>query len=208
MSERKEGFVPNPVLSGLMGICPLIVAAKSLAEGIVYGLGSAICAIALSAIVPLLRGLLAERLKVPATLALSASLALTYAICVQIYSPTIAAGLWIYLPLLAVSGLSLSALRRTYSNDRLGPTGRSPFGSTALESLMFFATAALVGGVREILGLGTITLPAPGLSLVHIPIVNFAPLRLLVSPAGGFMLLGFMVAAYRSVVRRSGRNST
>jgi hypothetical protein len=42
MSEVREGFIPNPVLAGLVGICPLIAAARSLAEAAVYGLGAAL----------------------------------------------------------------------------------------------------------------------------------------------------------------------
>jgi electron transport complex protein RnfE len=208
VSDTKEGFVPNPVLTGLVGICPLVAAAKSLTEGLVYGLGAALCASALAAIVPLLKPAIADRLKAPATLALSAVLALSYAACVRIYSPTIAAGLWIYLPLLAVSGLSLSVLRRTSSNGRFGSDGRSRFGAIALESLLFFITASFVGGMREIVGLGTLTLPTPGLSLTCVAITDFAPLRILVSPAGGFIVLGFIVAIYRSTVRMGGRKST
>jgi Na+-translocating ferredoxin:NAD+ oxidoreductase subunit E len=207
MSETAEGFVPNPVLSGLVGVCPLIAAAKSFAEGIVYGLGAALCAIALGATVPLIRGVIADRLKAPATLALSGALAMIYSLCVRIYSPTIAAGLWIYLPLLSVGGLSLSVLRRSSSSLRPGLEGKSLLGAIALEGLLFILTSAFVGGLREIIGLGTLTLPSPGLSLARIAVTDFAPLRLLVSPAGGFILLGFIVARYRSIVRMAGRRS-
>jgi electron transport complex protein RnfE len=195
MSETAEGFVPNPVLSGLVGVCPLIAAAKSLAEGVVYGLGAALCAVALGAILPLVRSVIPDRLKAPATLALSGALAMIYSLCVRIYSPTIAAGLWIYLPLLAVGGLSLSVLRRSSSSVRPGLEGRSLLGAIVLEALLFVLTSSFVGGLREVIGLGTLTLPSPGLSLPHIAIADFAPLRLLVSPAGGFILLGFIVAA-------------
>ena len=205
MSETKEGFVPNPVLSGLVGICPLIAAARSLAEGVVYGLGTAFCAIALAAILPFLRGLIPDRLKVPATLGLSAFFALAFTLCVRLYSPAIASGLWIYLPLLAVSGLSLTVLRRNYASDRSPADGRVVFGPAAVEAILFLLTASIVGAIRELVGLGTLTLPVPGLSPVHVDIVGFAPLRLLVSPAGGFMLLGFIVAAHRSIVGRKER---
>jgi Na+-translocating ferredoxin:NAD+ oxidoreductase subunit E len=205
MSENSESFVPNPVLSGLVGVCPLIAAARSLAEGVVYGLGAALCALALGAIVPLVRSVIADRLKAPATLALSGALAMIYSLCVRIYSPTIAAGLWIYLPLLAVGGLSLSALRRSSSSARPGLEGRSLLGAVAIEALLFVLTSAFVGGLREIIGLGTLTLPSPGLSLARVAVADFAPLRLLVSPAGGFILLGFIVAGYRSIVRTTVR---
>jgi Na+-translocating ferredoxin:NAD+ oxidoreductase subunit E len=205
MSEGRESFVPNPVLAGLVGICPLIAVSRSLAEGVAYGLGAALCAIGLGAIVPPARGLIAERLQAPATIAFSAVLALAYGYCVRAYSAPMAAGLWIYLPLLAVSGLSLTTLRKGNSPDRFGPDGRSRFATVALESIMFLFTAAFVGGARELIGLGTLTLPTPGMTPARLSLADFAPLRILVSPAGGFILLGFLVAAYRSLIRAGGR---
>lgn len=205
MSDRREGFVPNPILAGLVGICPLIAVSRSLAEGVVYGLGAGLCALALGAFVPPARGIVPERLQAPASLTLSAALALGYGFLVRAYSASIAAGLWIYLPLLAVGGLSLSALRRGSSGDRMGPDGRSRFGAIALEALLFLLTAAFVGGAREILGLGTLTLPTPGIVPARVVAVDFAPLPILVSPTGGFILLAFLVAAYRAAVRAGAR---
>jgi electron transport complex protein RnfE len=208
MSERREGFIPNPVLAGLVGICPLIAVSRNLAEAAAYGLGAAFCAIVLGAVAPPLRSVVADRLQAPALLALSASLALVYAFCVLLYSPAIAAGLWVYLPLLAVSGLSLSALRRSASSlGRFGPDGQSRLGAITLEALLFLLTAILVGSARELIGLGTLTLPVPGLSPTRLVFADAAPLGILVSPAGGFIFLGFVVAAYRAIVGAGGRKS-
>jgi Na+-translocating ferredoxin:NAD+ oxidoreductase subunit E len=206
MSDIEDGFVPNPVLAGLVGICPLAVAARSLAEGVVYGLGAAFCALTLGAFVPPLRGLIADRLQAPANLALSAILALVFGFCVGVYSPTISAGLWIYLPLLAVSGLSLSVLRRS-SGSRAGRESGSRLGRIALEAFWFLLTASFIGGLREVVGLGTLTLPGPGLAPARVVAFDLAPMRLLVSPAGGFMILGFLVAAYRSTLGAAGRTA-
>jgi electron transport complex protein RnfE len=205
VNEGRDGFVPNPILAGLVGICPLIAVSRSLAEGTVYGLGAALCALTLGAVVPPARAMIADRLHEPATLALSAALAIAYGFCIRIYSSAIAAGLWIYLPLIAVSGLSLSTLRRSSFSDRFGPDGRSRFMDVALEALMFLLTAAFVGGAREIIGLGTLTLPTPGIEPARLVVSGFVPLRILVSPAGGFVFLGFLVAAYRAIGRAGGR---
>ena len=205
MSFKKEGFVPNPILAGLIGICPLVVAAKSLAEGAAYGLGAALCAFLLGLLIPPARVFLPDRLQAPASLALSAALALIYGFCLEMYSSALAAGLWIYLPLLAASGLSLVALRLSSSASRSGPDGQSRLAVIALQSAWFLVTSACVGAARELLGLGTLTIPTPGPSLSRIAVADFAPLRILVSPAGGFILLGFLVALYRVTLRASGR---
>jgi Na+-translocating ferredoxin:NAD+ oxidoreductase subunit E len=205
VSENRDAFVPNPVLAGLVGICPLVACSRSLAEGVIYGLGAAVSALVLGALVPPARAIIADRLQAPATLAFSAALALAYGFCVRVYSATIAAGLWIYLPLLAVSGLSLSTLRRCSSSSRYSPDGRSRFGDIAAEAFMFLLTAAFIGAAREIVGLGTLTLPTPGLEPARLRVADFAPLHMLITPAGGFILLGFVIAAYRAIGRRRGR---
>lgn len=206
MSADRKGFIPNPVLAGLVGICPLIAASRSLAEATIYGLGAALCAFLLGAVAPPLKSIIPERLQAPSMLSLSCAAALVYGYGARIYSPAIAAGLWIYLPLLAVSGLSLGVLRRTQaSSDRIGPDGQSQFGVVALEGGVFLLTAATFGGARELIGLGTLTLPLPGLNPPRLQLADFAPLQVLVSPAGGFILIGFAVAAYRSILRVSGR---
>jgi Na+-translocating ferredoxin:NAD+ oxidoreductase subunit E len=203
MSSAGEGFVPNPVLAGLLGICPLAVAARSLAEGAAYGLGAAICAVILGAILPPAKAVVPERLQAPASLVMSAALALAYGLCLRLYSPTIAAGLWIYIPLLTVSGLSLAAIRRLSIPDRSLSEGGRSLPALVLESLAFLLTAAFVGAAREIIGLGTLTLPTPGLVPARLEALDFAPLRILASPAGGFVALGFLVAGYRALAKRS-----
>jgi electron transport complex protein RnfE len=201
MSDTQDGFVPNPVLSGLIGICPLIAAARTFSEGVAYGLGAALCAVALGAALPLLKDRLPDRLRAPATLCLSAILALCYTAALGIYSPSIAAGLWIYAPLLAVSGLSLSIMRRGAAKERFRPDGRSRFLDVLAEAALFLVTAALVGALRELVGLGTLSLPIQGPSPEIVQVIDFAPARIMVAPWGGFILLGFLVAAYRSIIR-------
>jgi electron transport complex protein RnfE len=201
VSGARDGFIPNPVLAGLVGICPLVVAASSLASGLAYGLGVALCATALGLIVPSARSLIPDRLQAPATLALSAALALIYGYCLRIYSPVIAQALWIYLPLLAVSALSLKSIKLPSTPGRFGPDGKSRLGTIAFESLLFLLTSAFVGALRELIGLGTLTLPLPGFSPARRVLLDFEPLRILVSPAGGFILLGFLVALHRAGYR-------
>jgi Na+-translocating ferredoxin:NAD+ oxidoreductase subunit E len=205
VSVNKESFVPNPILAGLVGLCPLAVASKSLAEGAAYGLGAALCSLFLGIVVPPLRDFLPDRLQAPVSLALSAALALIYGFCLRLYSPAIAAALWIYVPLLAASGLSLVALRQSSLQGRSGPDGQSRLAVIALQALLFLLSSTFVGALREAAGLGILTLPTPGASLSRVLLSDFAPLRILVSPAGGFMLLGFLAALYRVTLRASGR---
>ena len=204
MNKGRDGFVPNPILSGLVGICPLIVVSRSLAEGAVYGLGAALCALTLGVIVPPVRAMIADRLHASATLVFSAPSPLSTVSALSASIRAICSGPWIYLPLIAVSGLSLSTLRRSPLSTDLAPTADLDSRMLHFEALMFLLTAAFVGGAREIIGLGRSPCPLPG-SCRFASWFPVLPLRILVSPAGGFVFLGFLVAAYRAVVRAGGR---
>lgn len=209
MSDRDSAFVPNPVLGGLMGLGPLAVAARSLSEGAILGLGTAFSTFALGMILPPLRKRLPERFRAPTSLALSAFLALLYSLVVEAYFPATAEGLWIYLPLIAVNCLCLHAIRLGAAASERGQEKKRRLFSTLLcEALGYFIVASAFGAFREFCGLGTLTLldfGPDGLGTSRIVFTEEPPLRLLVAPAGGFLVLGLMTAMYRGTLRLRGR---
>jgi len=204
MNARRAAFVPNPLLAGMLGICPLVAADRSLPEGIALGLGAAICSLVLGAVAAPSRGIVPDRLRAPFSLALSAAVALLYSFGVRAYSPIVADGLGIFLPLLAVSALSLHTLRRSSAVNGSAST-RERYSSIAKEAFAFLATAVLIGAAREALGMGTLTIPLPGEGELRLMELPSSPLRMLSSSAGGFILIGCLAAAYRLALRGAGR---
>lgn len=203
MKARKGAFVPNPLLAGMLGICPLVAADRSLPEGMALGLGAAVCSLVLGAVAAPSRNIVPDRLRALFSLALSAAAALLYSFGVRAYSPAVADGLGVFLPLLAVSALSLHTLRRGSSAAQ--GAGSERYASIAIEALYFLATAMVIGAIREILGKGTLTVPLPGDGELRLASLPFMPMRALSSPAGGFMLVGCLAAGYRLFLRGAGR---
>jgi len=199
MEARREPFTPDPLLGALIGLCPVVAASDSLADGVILGLGAALSALVLGLSLPSLKSLMPARLRSPMAFALAAGLAALYGLAAEAYSPLLAKGLGIYLPLVAVNCLVLASLRRG-----LRPGEDSALGLAATVFL-YFLVSVLVAGLREVLGAGSLTLPTPGLSPRSLVILESPPLRLLVAPAGGFMVLGCLAAAYRLVQRVRGR---
>jgi Na+-translocating ferredoxin:NAD+ oxidoreductase subunit E len=204
MSARASAFTPNPLLAGMLGVCPLVAADRGLPEGIALGLGAAICSLVLGALAATSRNVVPDRLRALFSLAASTAIALLYAYGVRAYSPALADGLGIFLPLLAVSALSLHSLKR--SSPAAGSAApRDRYASIAKEAASFLATAILIGALREILGRGTLTIPLPGEGMLRLAALPLSPMRAMASPAGGFMLVGCLAAAYRLVLRSAGR---
>jgi electron transport complex protein RnfE len=188
----------------MLGLCPLVAADRGLPEGIALGLGAALCSLVLGAVAASSRGLVPDRLRALFSIALSSAVALAYSFGVRAYSPALADGLGIFLPLLAVSGLSLHALKRS-SPAALAAEPGERYASIAKEAAAFLATAAAIGAIREAAGLGTLTIPLPGDGELRLLSLPCSPLRVLSSPAGGFMLVGGLAAAYRLALRGAGR---
>jgi Na+-translocating ferredoxin:NAD+ oxidoreductase subunit E len=204
LSARDSSFTPNPLLAGMLGICPIVAADKGLPEGMALGLGAAICSLALGAVAATSRSLVPDRLRALFSLAVSTAIALLYGFAVRAYSPALAEGLGIFLPLLAVSALSLHSLKRgSPAAGAAAPGDR--YASIAKEAASFLAAAILIGALREILGRGTLTIPLPGDGALRLAALPLSPLRAMASPAGGFMLVGCLAAAYRLVLRAAGR---
>lgn len=199
MQARREPFTPDPLLGALIGLCPVVAASDSLADGVVLGLGAVLSALVLGLSLPSLKSLLPARLRAPIALALAAGLAALYGLAAEAYSPLVARGLGVYLPLVAVNCLVLASLRR----------GLKPGEDTALglaaTAFLYLLVVVLIAGLREVLGAGRLTLPTPGLSPESIVLLESPPLRLLVAPAGGFMILGCLAAGYRLAQRARGR---
>ncbi len=204
MTAERPAFVPNPLLAGLIGMCPIVAADRSLPEGLALGIGAAFCSLLLGILASPMRGAAPDRLRPLFSLALATAAALLYSFGVRAYSPALADSLGIYLPLLAVSATSLHTIKRGSSpGDQ--PAGGERLGSIAMEAAVFLAAAAAIGGIRELLGQGSLTIPLPRGGELRLADLSFRPIGLLSASAGGFILLGFLAAAYRLILRKAGR---
>jgi electron transport complex protein RnfE len=206
MTDGRKAFTPNPLLAGMWGLCPIIAADRSLPEGLALGIGAVFCSLVLAGSIPLARGIVPQRLRPALSLSLSAATAVLYSLAFEVYSPSLARGLWIFLPLLAVCATSLHTIKRCSAEiDDVASKERCV--SILKEALIFFITAFLIGAFREIAGRGTLTIPLPSDAGLRLIDMNARPLRLFSSPAGGFILVGCFAAAYRFYLRIARRRA-
>lgn len=199
MDRKTSSFLPNPVMGSLIGLCPIIVVTGNFAAGTLMAIGVLVSMLVLGATLPTLRSLFPERLRAPVAFALAASLSAGYALAAEAYSPSLASLVGIFIPLTIVNCLVLTTLRR-------GIREEEPFTAWVLPSaFLYFATVIVISAIREVLGLGRLTLPVPGEVPMTLVLFHFAPMRLLAAPAGGFILLGCLAGLYRVVLRKEGR---
>lgn len=176
-------FLNNPVLIGGLGLAPVVVAATSLQNALILGLGMLL----LLTPVRVLSALVTA--KMPPHLRLMAYAIVSGVVYIPVY--LLLRAIWgvgleavgVYLPLLTVEPIILKRAERAKSESP-GMALRKGLTTTAGFLLALFITAAL----REWLGLGT---------LLGYPVAKAAPLPLFNITAGGFILVGLLAALWR-----------
>ena len=189
----------NPLLLLMTGLCPVLIPSFTLQNGMILGLGVAVHAILLAALIPMLGRLTGDSLRYFLSLAVSGLIATLYGLAVRFVFPAESYGLSPFLAFIALNCYGLSVLGgslRQNDHERLPEYARSA-GS-------LFLTWTVFAALRELLGSGTITLYATetARAMLDLRAVLKYPVRMALMPAGAFLLLGYGSALYRFHAKR------
>lgn len=196
MDKSSNRFLPDPLIGSLVGLCPVVFVTANFGAGLIVAFGILFSIGGIALFLPALRSLFPERLRPPLAFGLSASIVAIYGLLASFYAPALASLAGIFIPLTLVNCIVLLVLRN-------GVRGEGAGGAPLLVmSLRYFAAVVFLAALREVLGAGSLTLPLPGDAERTIAVFPVAPLAIMASPAGGFMLLGLLAALYRLVERR------
>ena len=180
-------FLNNPVIMQGLGLAPIIVAATSLKNAVMLS----VAVIPLLVLTRIIAAVLARvtyfRFRGLTYSVTSAVVYIgVYYLMSKLFLAADIAQLGLYLPLLVVDPIVLKRYERP--QKELVSTALSKGAITALG---YALTICLMGGLREVLGAGAIY----GRVLFDQP-----PFPIAVLPAGAFMLLAVVMAAWRGVV--------
>lgn len=176
----------------LLGLCPALAVTTTLQNGIAMGLTTAAVLICSGLTVSLLRHVIPRGIRAAVCLVILAAYASAADLLLQAFFPTQSAALGLFVPLIAVCGMILSRAETFAFQHTPGRAGLN----SLFTGLGYAAALAILGGVRELLGLGTIWgIALPGIS-VH-------PLLLIGTPGGGLLVLGCLAALAQCI--RTGR---
>ena len=181
----------NAVLGIAIGVCPVLALTRTRQEGLAIGLAMVMVMFFGNLTVSIFKKYAVGGFKIPffmLTAALYASLAETY---FRFYHPALYPNLGIFLPLLAVNCLVMwrmdeSAVRSSAFRSALDGLGYG-FG--------FLLAVFLISLVRDFLGTGALL----GWPLFG-PEFRATPILFFLSPAGGFLVLGLLIALYRNFI--------
>lgn len=174
----------NPALRQMLGLCPTLAVTTAVTNGLGMGLATTFVLVCSGVVVSLLRKAIPQTVRIPAFITVIASFVTLVMMLVKAYLPALDEALGIYLPLIVVNCIVLG--RAEMFASKHGPVQAAADGLGM--GLGFTISLTLMSAVREILGAGTF------LGVRVLP-TFVEPMIIMVMPAGGFAVLGVLIAA-------------
>lgn len=172
----------NPVLKLVLGTCPALAVTTSAFNGLGMGVAATVVLLGSNVVISLLRNIIPDRVRIPAFITIIAGFVTVVQFLVKALAPALDATLGIYLPLIVVNCIILGRAE-AYAKD-------NPVLHSALDGLGmgvgFTGALFLLGGIRELIGSGTLL----GFTITGNLIT---PMTILLLPPGGFFVFGILV---------------
>jgi electron transport complex protein RnfE len=183
----------NPVLRLILGMCPTLAVSTSVQNALGMGVAVIFVLVGSNAMVSALRRVIPDQVRIPVYIVIIASFVTVVDLGIAALSPDLYNALGIFIPLIVVNCIIL-ARAEVFAGKN--PVGRSIADGLGM-GIGFTWALVLLGGIREILGSGTV-LGFPVFDRVMIPLLgmHYVPMIAFILPAGAFLVLGFMVAYF------------
>lgn len=173
----------NPVLSSLLGLCPVLAVTNSAINGMSMGLATTFVLLSSTIMISLLRKVIPHQVRIASYIVIIATFVTVADRFLAAYFPAISKDLGPYVPLIVVNCLILGRQEAFSSKNGVG---RSLLDSSGM-GVGFIFVLVVLGSFREILGSGTIF----GFTILG---EWFDPWMVMILPPGAFLGLGFLIA--------------
>lgn len=182
MKEFTKGLIKeNPTLVGLLGMCPTLAVTTTAVNGIGMGLATTFVLIGSNIVISLLKNVIPKSVKLPCYIVIIAGFVTLIEMLMKGYIPALYKSLGTFLSLITVNCIILGRAEMFASKNKVIPSIMDALGM----GLGFTLALTLMASVREIFGAG---------SWFGIKIPYMQNMTLFILPAGGFFVLGCIIA--------------
>lgn len=193
----RDGLWDNNVVFGqMLALCPLMAVTSSATNGLGMGLATTAVLMASGVVISALRHIISDEVRIPVFVLLIATIVTLVDMAMNAWLHDLYKVLGLFIPLIVTNCVVLGRAE-SFAFKR-------PIAHAATDGLMmgigFTLALMILGGLREILGSGTLFANAAGLLgapfafLETTVITNYQGFLLMILPPGGFLALGFLLA--------------
>ena len=186
----KGFFKENAVFVLFLGLCPTLGVTNSAINGMGMGLATTFVLVGSNLVVSLIRHWIPDKVRIPTFIVVIASFVTIVELSMQAYLPDLFDELGLFIPLIVVNCLILGRAEAYASRNNLVSAIVDGLGM----GLGFTMALVLLGGVREILGAG---------SIFGLKFINGDGILLFVLAPGAFIALGYMIVLINKINKKS-----
>ena len=188
MKELRKIFMngiinENPTFRMVLGMCPTLAITTAVSNGIGMGLATTVVLVCSNLFISLLRKAIPDQIRIPAFIVVIATFVTIVQLVIKAFLPALDAALGMFIPLIVVNCIIFGRAEAFACKNKPLASIADGLGM----GLGFTCAITLICAVRELLGAGT-------LLGVQVMPAGYMPMDLLVKPAGGFIVLGLMMA--------------
>jgi electron transport complex protein RnfE len=186
----------NPALVKLLGLCPLLAVSNNAINGLGLGIATLITLIVANCLTSLLRPILLTSIRIPIYVLIIASTVTILELLIKAWLPGLHSSLGIFLPLIVTNCLIIGRSESFASRHALPESLRDALAM----GIGFLWVLVLLGGLRELIGQGTLFDEADilfGEQARHWTLYVFNAdhgILLALLPPGAFITLGLLLA--------------
>lgn len=198
MKEFTKGLIKeNPTLVSLLGMCPTLALTTMASNAIGMGAAATFVLICSNVVISLLKKVIPKQVRLPAYIVIIAGFVTLVGLLLQAYIPAVYSALGLYLPLITVNCIILGRAEMFASKNNVLASALDGAGN----GIGFTLALLIMGSIREILGSGT------WFGMTVCP--DFVqPMTIFILPAGGFFVLGCVIAAVNKLAHRKPPEAT
>lgn len=188
MADYKKIFIEgtitnNPTFIQLLGMCSTLAITTSVFNGLGMGFCVTFVLIFSNFFISVLRNFIPRRVRIASYVVIIAGFVTVIDLLMKAYIPELSKSLGLFIPLIVVNCIILARAESFASKNKPLPSAFDGFSM----GLGFTGALVAMSVVRELFGSGT-------LCGVRIMPESYEPAALFISPAGGFLVLGFLIA--------------
>lgn len=196
----KDGILTNnPVLVQLVGLCSVLAVTNTMINSFSMGMAVTAVLVGSNLVISLCKNIIPSKIRIPAFIVVIATFVTMIEMYLHAFVPSIYESLGLFIPLIVVNCIILARAESFAYKNKVVPSIADGLGN----GLGYTLAVLILGTLREMFGAGTIL---AGTEMeMQVFGSKFQPAAIFVAPAGAFILLGLMVAAF-NVIKMKKKN--
>ncbi len=195
LKEFTKGLIKeNPVFIIVLGLCPALGVSTKVINSLGMGAGVIFVLLGSNIFVSLLKDFIPEKVRIPAYIVIIASFVTIVEMVMEAFIPALYDSLGVFVPLIVVNCIILGRAEAFANKNTIQASILDALGM----GIGFTLALILIALVREVFGLGTITLfPIGSFSgVIEVPGLVDSPVRVFGLAAGALLVMGFLKALF------------